>query len=229
MQWRVIALTKGASLVSGSLIESEQAAGLAGVNNTLLLAPSFVGDEEGTCIDLLRQGPSEAQNVLLVSYTKSPDAQLRRWREHTDGQPANLGIVTVEDSTRSVAAVGGDAAMGAAAGPNGPVETVSSPNDLTGLGIRITEFLTNWNGSEDGGDIAVCFDSLTALLQYVELETAYEFLHIITGRLTAVDATAHFHMDPGAHDDQTIESIVSLMDAAVEVTDDSHEVRSRNF
>jgi hypothetical protein len=218
-----MAHSKGALSVSGTLIESELADGLTGAHNTLLLAPSFVGDEEGACIGLLSPETAAEQNVLLVSYTKAPDVQLRRWQAHSNQRPANLGIISVEDSTRSVAAAsGGSDAMG----PAGPVETVSNPNDLTGLGIRITEFLTRW---DDDHQTVVCLDSLTALLQYVDLETAYEFLHIITGRLSAVGAKAHFHMDPGAHDDQTVESIVSLMDAVVEVNDDGHEIRTRNF
>lgn len=212
--------------MSGTLIESDVEGGLDGVNNTLLLAPSFAGDEEGACIDLLRPDADDEQNVLLVSYTKSPDAQLRRWRAHAEQRPANLGIVSVEDSTRSVAAA---SAGGDAAGPGGragPIETVNNPNDLTGLGIRITEFLDRW---DDDRPMVVCFDSLTALLQYVDLETAYEFLHIITGRLAAAGARSHFHMDPGAHDDRAVESVVSLMDAAVEVDDDGRRIRSRNF
>jgi archaellum biogenesis ATPase FlaH len=137
-----------------------------------------------------------------------------------------MGMVSVEDSTRSVAAEGGGGATDLM-GPNRPVETVSSPNDLTGLGIRITEFLTDW--AENDNKTVVCFDSLTALLQYVELETAYEFLHIITGRMAAVDASAHFHMDPDAHEEQTIEGIATLMDAIVEVEGEDRKVRSRSF
>lgn len=212
--------------MSGTLTESDVEDGLDGVSNTLLLASSFAGDEEGACIDLLRPDADDKQNVLLVSYTKSPDAQLRRWRAHAEQRPANLGIVSVEDSTRSAAAAsaGGDAT--GPEGREGPIETVSNPNDLTGLGIRITEFLDRW---DDDQPMVVCFDSLTALLQYVDLETAYEFLHIITGRLAAIGARSHFHMDPGAHDDRTVESVVSLMDAVVEVDDDGRRIRTRNF
>lgn len=208
--------------MTGTILESELSPEGTEVYNTLLLAPSFVGDEAHACTDLLHSPTVGAQNVLLVSYTKPPDAQLRRLRNNAGAQPANLGIVTVEDSTRSVAASGDDATS---FGPSGLVETVSNPHDLTGLGIRITEFLTQWG---DEGETMVCFDSLTGLLQYVDLETVYEFLHIITGRMTAIGAKAHFHMDPGAHDACTVESIVSLMDAAVELTDDGHEIRSRN-
>ena len=135
-------------------------------------------------------------------------------------------MVSVEDSTRSVAAdTGGDGGL-SLPGPDAPIETVSSPNDLTGLGIRITEFLSDW--ADNDNRTVVCFDSLTALLQYVELDTAYEFLHIITGRMASTDAFAHFHMDPDAHDEQTVEIVTGLMDAVVEVDEEGgRNIRSR--
>ena len=200
---------------------------LTGANSTLFLSPSFT--DERDCTDLLHPTEAEETNLLLVSYTKSPDRQLSRWREHTDERPAEMGIVSVEDATRSVVAEDGGAS--GSEGPSlpetdAPVETVNSPNDLTGLGIRITEFLTDWE--DNGGRTVVCFDSLTALLQYVDIETAYEFIHIITGRLATVDAFAHFHMDPAAHDDQTVEIVPGLMAAVVEIdTDGEERVRTR--
>ncbi|MFW5935373.1 MAG: DUF7504 family protein [Halolamina sp.] len=200
---------------------------LAGANSTLLLNSSFADEEN--CTQLLHPDAAADTNVLWVSFTKSPDQQLRRWRDHADGQPAEMGIVSVEDSTRSVAADAGTAGGGPSLPEtNAPIETVTSPNDLTGLGIRITEFLTDW--AENDNQTVVCFDSLTALLQYVELETAYEFLHIVTGRLATVDAFAHFHMDPEAHDQQTVEVLTGLMDAVVEVDETGdRNVRTRKL
>jgi hypothetical protein len=81
---------------------------------------------------------------------------------------------------------------------------------------------------EAEGDPVVCVDSLTAMLQYVTVETAYEFLHTITGQLYAADASAHFHIDPTAHDDQTVDSIASLFDAVVTLGGDEPETRTRN-
>lgn len=197
---------------------------LAGANSTLLLSSSFSDGDD--CAELLRPGAADDTNVLWVSYTKSPDQQLRRWRAHTDDRPAEMGMVSVEDSTRSVAADSGGDSGPSLPGPNAPIETVTSPNDLTGLGIRITEFLSDWE--ENDNRTVVCFDSLTALLQYVELDTAYEFLHIITGRMASADAFAHFHMDPDAHDEQTVEIVTSLMDAVVDVDEaGDRTIRSR--
>jgi len=211
--------------VTETLSETRLTERLSGANSVLLLSSSFAAETEETCTELLRPGSASESNVLWVSYTKSPDEQLRRWQAHSSERPAEMGMVSVEDSTRSVTASGADSEL---MGPNKPVETVSSPNDLTGLGIRITEFLTDWE--ENDNRTVVCFDSLTALLQYVELETAYELLHILTGRMAALDAVAHFHMDPEAHDRQTVESIATLMEAIVEIDadEDARKVRSRN-
>jgi len=66
------------------------------------------------------------------------------------------------------------------------------------------------------------------MCQYVELETAYGFLHTIAVRFPyAADATAHFHMDPAAHDESTVDLFASLCDAVVGVGDDEPAVRIR--
>ncbi|GAB7094667.1 hypothetical protein JCM30237_18200 [Halolamina litorea] len=204
--------------MTGTQTADEPTDRLTDSNSVLLLSPSFADGSD--CTELLQPDAAAETNVLWVSYTKSPDKQLQRWRKRASGRPANVGMVSVEDSTRSVAADTGGATEPSL--PETPVETVASPNDLTGLGIRITEFLNDWKGN--GNRTTVCFDSLTALLQYVELETAYEFLHIIGGRMASNDALAHFHMDPDAHDEQTVEIITSLMDAVVEI--DEHGERN---
>ncbi|WP_199174746.1 DUF7504 family protein [Halegenticoccus soli] len=198
---------------------------LADASSVLLLAPSLFDAENDVCIDLLRPGDAAEENVLWVSYTRSPDAQLRRWRARAGAPPANLGVVSVGETVRSTGAVAGETRADARRGAPGPIEAVANPNDLTGLGIAINEYLHGWE--HNGNRTVVCFDSLTAMLQYVELETAYEFLHILAGRLYAADAVAHFHMDPGAHDTRAVESVASLCDAVVDLREDGVSVRHR--
>jgi hypothetical protein len=67
------------------------------------------------------------------------------------------------------------------------------------------------------------------MLQYVEVETTYEFLHAVTGQLYAADARAHFHVGTNAHDRQTVDSITSLFDAVVELGDGEPTVRKREL
>jgi hypothetical protein len=189
-------------------------------SSVLLLAPSLSDTEDACCADLLQPTDERGGNLLWVSYTKSPDSQLRRWRAHGHGHAANLGIVSVGESTRSTAA-----AQPGESHASGPIEAVANPNDLTGLGIRLNNYLRRWE--DNGHQTTLCFDSLTAMLQYIDPETAYEFLHILTGRIHAAGARAHFHMDPSAHDEQTVERFVSLCDAVVDLTGEERTVRSR--
>jgi len=182
---------------------------LGDARNVLLSAPAMAGDERTVCTDLLLGGDAAETSVLWVTFRRDPGACIEQWTGATDDPPRHGAVIAVGDA--------GDVDVEWAT-----VESVNSPSDLTGLGIDIGEFLSAWDGN-----VVVCFDSLTAMLQYVELETAYEFLHAITGQLYAADARAHFHIDPSAHDERTVDSITSLFDAVVELGDGDPTVRKR--
>ncbi|MEF8851523.1 MAG: hypothetical protein V5A28_03750 [Haloarculaceae archaeon] len=186
---------------------------LGDARNVLLSAPSMSGDERGVCTDLLLGADPAETSVLWVTFRRDPGGCIEQWTGATADVPLNGAVIAV-----------GGAGAGDVDVEWADVESVSSASDLTGLGIAIGEFLSVWEG-----DVVVCFDSLTAMLQYVELETAYEFLHAVTGQLYAADARAHFHMDPSAHDVQTVDSITSLFDAVVELGGGDLTVRKRSL
>ena len=188
----------------------------------LLLAPSIHASTEEACLNLLSPASPRDENVLWVTYTRTPDACIQDWLSHAGERPRNMRFVSVGETTRSASArAGGDVA------PNSgeTVETLSSPGDLTGLGITLSEILKEWSG--DGNETVACFDSLTALLQYADLQSVYKFLHVLTGRFDAADVTSHFHLDPEACDQQTVSTLTSLFDTVVELDDGEWRVRSR--
>lgn len=180
---------------------------LNGAANVLLAEPSIGGGRD-VCTSLLVDEASES-SVLFVTFTRQASdcvAQL-------DGESVgNIGVITVGDTSADV----DDETV--------VTETVSTPNDLTGLGISIGQFL-----SEFDNQVLVCFDSLTSLLQYVDIQTAYEFLHAVIGQIHAADARAHFHIDPGAHGDQDVAAIASLFDARVSLGDGEPEIQTREL
>ena len=177
---------------------------LDGASNVLVAAPSMGGTRDA-CSTLLTEGLTEPR-VVFVTFTRQPRACVAQWDE-TGATASAVAVITVGDG-------GGDLDRADVA-----VENVSTPSDLTGLGIKIGQVLSEWDDP-----VAVCFDSLTAMLQYVDVETAYEFLHAITGQFHAAGARAHFHIDPEAHDPIQVDAITSLMDARVDLGD---EVRVR--
>lgn len=178
-------------------------------------APSMSAGADETCVDLLSQGVPDAVSVLWITFTEPAGTCLDRWRSVHDTDPADFGVIVVGETVG-----GGNSDVDSQA-----VQTISNASDLTGIGIKVGEFVS---GHDER--ITVCFDSLTALLQYVDLETAYEFLHALTGQLYSTGATSHFHIDPSAHDQRTIDTLLSLFDAEVRLAENgTADVRTRNL
>lgn len=156
---------------------------------------------------LLRRSTSPgARNVLAVLLTESPERHVRSWQRSEARPPERLRIVCADPGSTPSA---DDSPR--------PVERVGSPADLTGLGVAITAALSEWEG--DGREIDVCFDSLTPLLQYVDLDRAARFLHELANQFDAADASAHVHVDPDAHDRETLDALKPLFDGVVDADD----------
>ena len=194
-------------------------------DNLLLLSPPFVTASPEACVDLLAPGESGQENVLAVTYTKSPGDFLARWKQHGSASPAEATIINVETETRSAAPMTADGSP-VEQRATVSVEHVSSPADLTDLGVTLTNQLDEWHAETPARQTVACVHSVTSLLQYVDLEQTFKFLDVVTGKFTEVDAIAHFHMDPTAHDDQTIHQLLPLFDVVCEYEDDEWSLQT---
>jgi hypothetical protein len=191
------------------------ASDLSGISNVLLLVPSLQSHSRGVCLDLLTQTPPEQTSVLAITYTETAGGWIDAWTEGVGLQPVRGGVVSVGQSGVDVDE------------PSWATTGVENPSDLTGIGIELSELLSQMEAAGDEDEqIAVCYDSVTTLLQYADLQRVFRFLHVVTGRIKSVDGVGHFHLDPGAHDDQTLATLKGLFDAVVEVDEDgSWEIR----
>lgn len=183
--------------------------------NALFLSPSIDSGNE-SCINLLSASDPSDTVALLTTFTtqRSPGEWLRLWEEYAGGRPAQLKVISIGDFTRSAAQQSGPSLA-----DTSPIETVRNPSDLTGIGIAISEILGQWDSDkwENGpSQLVFCFDSLTVLLQYADLERVFQFLHVLLARLKTVDAVTHCHLDPSAHDEQTIATLRTLFDEVIE-------------
>mgnify|MGYP006270225439 CR=1 FL=1 len=192
---------------------------LDGVSNLLVLAPTMSGDARQSYYEALLPERPSTLDVLAVEYRRSPDQWLDEWQQYVGDCPQQCTIVSADETTRSAAASSGGAV---AYGPN-TTACVENPSDLTGLGITVSEFLSDHGGP----GTVVTFDSLTALLQYVELQRAFRFLHVLANRVKTAESVAHFHMDPAAHDAREVATLSSLFDAVAEFDDGEWSLRSR--
>jgi len=189
-------------------------------SNVLVSFPSMDDRERHACGELLDRDAARGRDVIVVSISDSPDRRIQRWRDTVGPLPQRLHIITAGDAS------GPDPSTPDGAGVTVTTDAVSSPGDLTGLGIAISTYLEDHH--ERDAQLLVCFDSITALLLHTDLQPVYKFLHVLTAQLQSVDALAHFHLDPSAHSPQDVGAITSLFDTEVAADDDgSIEVRSR--
>ena len=181
--------------------------------NVLVMAEAMSDGKTDACYELLDSADPGGVDLLRIVYHRTPERLLDEWERRIGTQPANTAIVGVDDRVQS-----------------GPSEDATpttdetnlrvyaaNPNDLTGLGMELNNALTAL--SKTANPTFVCFDSVTAMLQFVDTESAYKFLHMLTGQLHDADAVAHFHMDPNAHDPRTISRLKTAFDDLRQVGD----------
>jgi len=182
---------------------------LAELSNVLLSAPSLGGHSGDVCDNLLtRTAPSET-NILVITFTATPQEWVDDWMDSVGVSPVRGGIVSIGQADATVD------------DPSWAVKTVENPSDLTGIGIELSELLSGMATAASADEnLVVCFDSLTSLLQYADLQRAFRFMHVVTGRVKTVGGIGHYHLDPEAHDRQTLATLKGLFDAVIEVEDD---------
>lgn len=171
---------------------------VAGATAVLVRSPGHHEDRDPACATLSMGGRPDA--AIAVTYRDGAAEWLDRVRGHRRNS-APIHVIAVGDGspTESTAAV----------------DNVGNPGNLTGLEIAVSRVLDTFDEDER---VTLCFDSLTAFLQYVALEDAYRHLHALIERLWAAGVVGHFHIDPGAHDESTLNSLTGLFDAVVDLT-----------
>lgn len=184
--------------------------------SVLVLAPAMDHRVDECCVDLSCRGDPVDTDLLSVSLDGTVDDLFDRWNHQVGTTPGRTAVVTVGESTRGAAATASPGAT--SIGSDVSVASVSDPGDLTGLGIKISQALSSWEDADN--DLALCFDSLTTLLQFADVQRVFQFVHVLTQRVESAGARAHFHMDANAHDSQEVATIRSLFDQTYELAAD---------
>lgn len=195
--------------------------------NVLVLGGAMGNESRRAYFETFAPADPGTSRVIAVNYTQSPDDWLSDWRRFVGTDPAECVIVSVGETVRSTAtgpeATENSISSGSADGVGRVVRSVETPDDLTGLGIAISEHLSEWAPADTGagtGEIVLSFDSLTIPLQYVDLQRVFRFLHVMTNRARTSRASSFFHVDPDAHDEQTVTTLASLFDTVIEYEGD---------
>lgn len=181
----------------------------------LVFADPLDGERETACNTVLSASSERQSPALLVfAYNRRPRVVAEHVSEHVDGGPAGLTILDLCDGDARATDEGYP-------GPTVTVEQLAAGN-LTDIGIRVADAIDR----ADDHPLHVCLGSLTTLIQYVPLETAFKFLQVTISRLESAGGVVHGHLDPEALDDEAIETLRPLFDSVLERTDDKWTVHA---
>jgi len=161
---------------------------------------------------ILAEGADGNEGSLAVTTDGNADEILELYREKADD-----GSLHFVDCT--------GAGSGSPDGfPSDRFETVSSPGDMTGVGVAFEKYTKRVGERVEGS--RVMYDSLTTLLRYVDQKRAYRFVDILTGRFRAEDCLSVFTLDGGTVDEKTSSMFTHEFDVEVSlrVEDGTREV-----
>jgi hypothetical protein len=181
---------------------------------TLLCAPSVSSADRHVCAELLVDGVADGVNVLHIDFVRTPRDRIRHWQQ-AEASPSELAILNVDTYARSSSA---PAAPTDGSELSAVVETVQNPDNLTQFGVAFTKCLDRWE--DDDRPVRVCFHSISAFLHYADLAQVFQFLNVVRGQLSKIGARGHFHIEPDAHEERTLNKLKPLFDAVVEVNVD---------
>jgi KaiC/GvpD/RAD55 family RecA-like ATPase len=187
--------------------------GLEPGTNLLVSGPAMSGKRRLT-FDLVATGTGAADPIVAMT-TDDPAARLRREFEDRgiDPDPATVRVVD---------------ASGAPGDDDPLVRRVSSPADLTGMGVAFTNVVDDMGNPSR---LRLGFVSVSTLLQYVDPERAFSFLHVLSRRASAAGYLGVYSIDPTTHEDRFVNVVTSIFDAAVELreADGGREIRVRGL
>ncbi|MGQ3412319.1 RAD55 family ATPase [Natrinema sp. LN54] len=175
--------------------------------NVLVAGPPLTGKRR-IAFDILGSGANRGDGSIVVTTKDSADTVLESFGDHVDeGVEPDIGVVDCVTKQRGIGTVDDD--------PR--IKYASSPVDMTGIGIKLSEFLQEFYETRGLTENRVLLHSVSTLLMYSDLQTVFRFLHVFTGRIQSADALGVYVIDSTAHDDQTMNTLKQLFDAVVEL------------
>ncbi len=176
--------------------------------NILVSGPPLSGKRR-LVFEVLAHGVANGEGSVIVTTRDSSDRILTDFQSLLpDPEAEGIDVGVVDAVTRH---------QGQSASDTATVKYASSPVDMTGIGIKFSEFVEEFYGGGRGRQNRVALDSLSTLLIYSDLQTVFRFMHVFTSRIKDADALGVHLVESTAHDAETMNTLKQLFDGVVEV------------
>ena len=176
-------------------------------SNIMLIGPPMSG-KEAILNHIVYHGAAKNENAVITVTTRESAAHILDWfKDNKLTLPmSRIGIVDCVTKT-----------LGGAAVESENIKIASSPVDLTGIGVKISQFFEEFYMKKNTRKIQLHINSLSTILMYSNIQTVFRFLHVFTGRIKAAGALGIYVIESGMHDEQAIATLKQLFDGMIEI------------
>jgi KaiC/GvpD/RAD55 family RecA-like ATPase len=177
--------------------------------NLLIAGPPLTGKRR-VALEVLAEGAAADQGSVIVTTRDSAERVLVDVRSLLEApDDATVGVVdcVTQHQGRSVQ-------------DSETIKYASSPMDMTGIGIKFSEFVEEFYTDRGHTRNRVLLDSLSTLLMYSDLQTVFRFMHVFTSRIENADALGVHVIESTAHDAETMNTMKQLFDGVIETDED---------
>ncbi|WP_227357634.1 helix-turn-helix transcriptional regulator [Haladaptatus salinisoli] len=164
-------------------------------------------------MELVGSTPPEEMSLAAVTYTQPPDQWLEDWQTNLRRLPQETQFIHASGMAQP--------GMYEEQMPDNVTTVTVDPADPMEIIVPLSSHLEKWTTTETQPIVSI--QTLTVLLEYVDFDTAFRYLHILTHRIQAADAVGYFQMDPDIHDPETINTLKTLFDVIVEISEEGVE------
>ncbi len=176
-------------------------------SNIMLIGPPMSG-KEIILYSILYYGTAKNNNAVVTVTTRESATHILEWfkEQKIDIPLPRIGIVDCVTKTLGVATV-----------ENENIKIASSPVDLTGIGVKISQFFEEFLMKKNIQKTQLHINSLSTILMYSNIQTVFRFLHVFTGRIKASGSLGIYILESGMHDEQAISTLKQLFDGMIEI------------
>ncbi len=184
-------------------------------SNILLMGPSMSG-REAIMRHIMYHGAAKNENGIIAVTTRESATHVLEWFAK-NGLTLPLSRIGIVDCVTKMD--GGNVLE------NETIKTANSPADLTGIGVRISQFFEEFFLKKNILQVQLHVDSLSTILMFSNIETIFKFLHVFTCRIKASGGLGICVIESGMHGEQTMVILKHLFDGIIEIKSEN----DRNF
>jgi KaiC/GvpD/RAD55 family RecA-like ATPase len=176
-------------------------------SNIMLIGPPMSGKESILYYIMYHGAAKNDDAVITVTTRESANHILDCFKENKLVLPlSRIGIVDCITKT-----------IGGAEVENEYIKIASSPVDLTGIGVKISQFFEDFFMKKNIRKTQLHINSLSTILMYSNIQTVFRFMHVFTGRIKAAGGLGIYVIEGGMHDEQVIVTLKQLFDGMIEI------------